>query len=230
MRIHGFNKLTLLDYPQKVACTIFTGHCNFRCPFCQNAGLVLSADHEPVIEEEEVLAVLRKRKGIVDGVCISGGEPTLSPGLKKFIGKIKDMNYLVKLDTNGYRPDILEELIAEGLLDYVAMDIKNCPDKYSETAGIDDLDIRLIRESVSLLMCSSINYEFRTTVVRELHKKADLRKIGQWIKGCRRYYLQTYCESDGVIKPVFSAYSKEQMYAFEDMLREDISEVAVRGI
>ena len=152
MTIHGFQKLTLLDYPGRVACTVFTGGCNFRCPFCQNAGLVLSPDKEPVIEEEEVLAVLKKRQGILEGVCVTGGEPTLQSGLLDFLGKVKELGYSVKLDTNGYRPEVLKELCRAGVIDYIAMDIKNCPQRYAETAGVKNLDMGRIRESVDFLV------------------------------------------------------------------------------
>ncbi|MGI6006994.1 MAG: anaerobic ribonucleoside-triphosphate reductase activating protein [Ruminococcus sp.] len=230
MRIHGFQKLTLLDYPEKVACTLFTGGCNFRCPFCQNAGLVLSPDKEPVIEQEEIFSVLKKRQGILDGVCVTGGEPTLNDDLGAFLGEIKKLDYNVKLDTNGYRPEVLKELYQEGLIDYVAMDIKNCPDKYAETAGLKTVDLEKIRESVDFLINSSLEYEFRTTVCRELHQKADLSAIGKWLKGSRRYYLQAYRSSANVIRPVFSCYTKEQMYQFRNMLRKDIPDTNVRGM
>lgn len=230
MKIHGFNKLTLLDYPGKVACTVFLGQCNFRCPYCQNRGLVVSPEQEAVIPQEEVLAVLKKRQGILDGVCISGGEPTLTPDLAEFIIKIKNLGYLVKLDTNGCRPNVLKKLMNEGLLDYVAMDIKNSPAKYPVTVGVKELDMGLVMESADMLMKGSLDYEFRTTVVRELHHRADLLEIGEWIKGCRRYFLQQYRESEGVIKPVYSAYSQEEMTEFKGMLRELIAEVELRGV
>ena len=230
MTIHGFQKLTLLDYPGRVACTVFTGGCNFRCPFCQNAGLVLSPDKEPVIEEGEVLAVLKKRQGILEGVCVTGGEPTLQSGLLDFLGKVKELGYSVKLDTNGYRPEVLKELCRAGVIDYIAMDIKNCPQRYAETAGVKNLDMGRIRESVDFLVSEAAEYEFRTTVCRELHRKADLMDIGKWLKGSSRYYLQSYRESANVIRPVFTSYSKEQLYQFRNMLRHDLPGTEVRGV
>ena len=161
MVFHGFQKLTLLDYPERVACTLFTGGCNFRCPFCHNAGLVTHID-EGAFSEEEVLAYLKKRKGVLDGVCVTGGEPLLQPGLPRFLERVKEEGYAVKLDTNGSFPARLKELVCGGLVDYVAMDIKNAPEKYAETAGAA---VRLedIRESVSLLLSGAVDYEFRTT-------------------------------------------------------------------
>lgn len=230
MKILGFNKLTLLDYPGKTACTVFLGYCNFRCPFCQNAALVLAPEQQTVIDEEEVLAVLKKRQGILEGVCISGGEPTLSEELEEFIKKVKALGYAVKLDTNGYRPDVLASYMNAGLLDYVAMDIKSSLTNYAQAAGIKDLDTGRITASVELLMESSRDYEFRTTVVRELHQEQDLREIGDWIQGCKQYFLQSYRESPGVIKPVYSAYPPEQMAKFKAMLQEQIAVVELRGI
>lgn len=230
MIVHGFQKLTLLDYPGRVACTVFTGGCNFRCPFCQNAGLVLSPDKEPVIEEEEVLAVLKRRQGILDGICVTGGEPTLQKDLPGFLERVKSLDYDVKLDTNGYHPEVLKELYRAGLIDYVAMDIKNCPQRYAETAGVKNLDMGRIRESVDFLVSEAAEYEFRTTVCRELHRKADLMDIGKWLKGSSRYYLQSYRESANVIRPVFTSYSKEQLYQFRNMLRHDLPETEVRGV
>lgn len=230
MKIHGFQKLTLLDYPGKVACTLFTGGCNFRCPFCQNAGLVLAPEQEPLIDNEEIISVLEKRQGILDGVCVTGGEPTLNDDLPDFLHTVKKLGYLVKLDTNGYRPKVLEYLAKEGLVDYVAMDIKNCPEKYAQTAGLKSLDVEKIRESAEFLMSGSLEYEFRTTVCRELHQKADLLAIGKWLKGCRRYFLQPYQKSANVIRPVFTSYTKEQMHQFEKSLLHDIPETKVRGM
>lgn len=230
MKIHGFQKLTLLDYPGKVACTLFTGGCNFRCPFCQNAGLVLAPEQEPLIDNEEIMSVLEKRQGILDGVCVTGGEPTLNDDLPDFLRTVKKLGYLVKLDTNGYRPEVLKYLAKEGLVDYVAMDIKNCPEKYAQTAGLKSLDVEKIRESAEFLMSGSLEYEFRTTVCRELHQKADLLAIGKWLKGCRRYFLQPYQKSANVIRPVFTSYTKEQMHQFEESLLHDIPETKVRGM
>ena len=196
MLILGLNKTTLLDYPGYVAATVFTGGCNFRCPFCHNKVLVLEPSKGGIISEKEFFAFLKKRKNILKGVCITGGEPTLQADLPDFLARIREMGYRIKLDTNGYKPEILKRLIEKGLLDYVAMDIKNSPEKYAVASGMDnmghDLDLGKIRESVDLLMEGRVEYEFRTTVVRELHTLEDIVKIGEWIRGCRVYFLQKF--------------------------------------
>lgn len=198
MIIGGFQKMTVQDFPGKVACIIFTHGCNFRCPFCHNASLVTQACEE--IKQEEIFAYLNKRKGILDGVCISGGEPFVQGGdLFDFMKKIKEMGFLIKLDTNGYFPDRLKYAIDNGLVDYVAMDIKNCPDKYAMTAGVRKLDIAKIEEGVKILMTSGVDYEFRTTVTAELHTPEDFTKIGEWIKGAKRYYIQNFEYSGNTI-------------------------------
>lgn len=230
VKVHGFNKLTLLDYPGRLACTIFLGNCNFRCPFCHNAGLVLEPENEPVIPIEEILGTLKKRKGILDGVCITGGEPTVHKKLPEFIQQIKKMDYSVKLDTNGTNPQMVQDMVKAGLVDYVAMDIKNAPDKYGETAGIARVDLEAVNETVEFLKSGKVYYEFRTTVTRELHKKEDFLKIRKWLSGSRRYFLQAYKESEQVIHPVYSSYSREQLENFRQLLLEEISQVEIRGI
>lgn len=230
MEIHGFLKTTLLDYPGQVACTVFTGGCNFRCPYCHNSGLVLSPKSLPLISEETVFSHLKKRQGILDGVCITGGEPTLQPDLEDFIRKIKSFGYLVKLDTNGSIPKILKSLCEQKLLDYVAMDIKHTPEHYADVCNNPDFSIEPIQESVSYLLEGHIPYEFRTTVTRELHSIHDFEKIGAWIAGCDAYYLQAYRESDEVIHPVFSSYTKEELEEIRSILRKYISHVEIRGI
>lgn len=230
VKVHGFNKLTLLDYPGRLACTIFLGHCNFRCPFCHNAGLVLEPENEPVIPIEEILGTLKKRKGILDGVCITGGEPTVHKKLPEFIQQIKKMDYSVKLDTNGTNPQMVQDMVKAGLVDYVAMDIKNAPDKYGDTAGIARVDLEAVNETVEFLKSGKVDYEFRTTVTRELHKKEDFLKIRKWLSGSRRYFLQAYKESEQVIHPVYSSYSREQLENFRQLLLEEISQVEIRGI
>lgn len=180
MKIAGLNKTTLLDYPELVAATVFTAGCNFRCPFCHNRDLVMG-EGLAYIPEEEVLAFLEKRRKVLAGVCISGGEPTLQPDLGEFIRKVKRLGYRVKLDTNGYRPEVLRELLAEDLLDYVAMDLKNCKAKYAVTAGRPELELTKIITSVEMIKRSGIPHEFRTTVVKELHTESDLMEIGKWI-------------------------------------------------
>lgn len=230
MQIFGFNKTTLLDFPEHVACTVFTGGCNFRCPFCQNGDLVLHGGSLPVLDEEEVFRVLRKRKGILTGVCVTGGEPTLQRDLDVFLSRVKELGYLVKLDSNGYRPEVLQSLRERGLVDYFAMDIKSSPENYARTAGVKELDMGLIRESVDFIRSCGLDYEFRTTVVRELHSSGDFLSIGEWLKGCKAYFLQSYVESEGVICKEFSSYSKEELEEFVMLLKPYIDNVSLRGV
>ena len=225
MQIFGFNKTTLLDFPEHVACTVFTGGCNFRCPFCQNGDLVLHGGSLPVLDEEEVFGVLRKRKGILTGVCVTGGEPTLQRDLDVFLSRVKELGYLVKLDSNGYRPEVLQSLRERGL-----MDIKSSPENYARTAGVKELDMGLIRESVDFIRSCGLDYEFRTTVVRELHSSGDFLSIGEWLKGCKAYFLQSYVESEGVICKEFSSYSKEELEEFVTLLKPYIDNVSLRGV
>ncbi len=231
MNIHGFQTLTLLDYPGRTAATLFCGGCNFRCPFCQNASLVLHPDTEPLVPFEKILSVLKKRQGLLDGVCITGGEPTLEPELFSLAETIKELGYLIKLDTNGSHPDVVRRLYEAGLLDYAAMDIKSSPEGYSLASGIRSPDLSSIRETASFLMDSGIDYEFRTTVVRELHQAADFSAIADWLSGARRYYLQAYRDSEEILKPgCFSSYSKKELEAFAAILRKKIPLVEIRGI
>ena len=230
MRICGFNKTTLLDYPGKVASTIFLGSCNFRCPFCQNSIWVTAPGEQPDYSQDELLAFLRKRKGILDGVCISGGEPTLSDDLEEFLRKIKELDYAIKLDTNGSRPEIVKHLAKEGLIDKVAMDIKACPDNYMNLTGIEKPDMDSIFETVDFLLQGTLEYEFRTTVVRELHTQQDFEEIAQWLKGAKEYYLQAYKDSDGVLKPGYGSYTFEELQSFQKILQRTILSVGIRGI
>ena len=230
MQICGFNKTTLLDYPGRVAATIFTGCCNFRCPFCQNGDLVLHPGQLPLFDEEEVLRLLQKRKGILTGVCVTGGEPTLQPDLAVFLKKIKEMGYLVKLDTNGYLPQVLEGLAGEGLLDYVAMDVKSSPGHYAAVAGLPGLQMERIFRSVSFLQSSGLPFEFRTTVVKGLHSAEDFLSIGQWLQGPYPYFLQSYQESDGVISPIFESFSRQELEGFRALLLPRIPNTSLRGV
>ena len=230
MRICGFNKTTLLDYPGKVASTIFLGGCNFHCPFCQNSVLVTAPGEQPDYAQEELLAFLQKRKGILDGVCISGGEPTLSDGLEEFIVKIKELGYAVKLDTNGSRPEIVKHLAEAGLIDKVAMDIKACPDNYRNLKGIEKPDMDSIFETADFLLHGKLDYEFRTTVVRELHTQKDFEEIAEWLKGAKEYYLQAYKDSDGVLRPGYGSYTFEELQGFRKILQKTILSVGIRGI
>lgn len=233
MLICGLQKTTLLDFPGHVACTLFTGGCNFRCPFCQNGELVLDPASWPGITEEEVLAFLKKRKGILQGVCITGGEPTLQPDLEDFIKKIREMDYLVKLDTNGYRPEVLRKLLDEGLLDYVAMDVKASRENYAKVAGVPELQIQRIEESVSILLGQDeIPYEFRTTVVKGLHDPKEFEAIGKWLAGAKALFLQSYRESETVLDPktAMEAFAEQELEGMAEMARNYIARVEIRGV
>ena len=229
MIIHGFNKTTLLDYPGKLACSVFTGNCNFRCVFCQNSSLVLEPEKEPTISDREVLDHIKKRKHILQGVCVSGGEPTLDPGLREFLTAVKETGLPVKLDTNGYEPEILRELINDGLIDMVAMDIKSDLDGYAEIAGLDRFDPERIKESAKLIIESGIEYEFRTTVVKEYFTEKTAYGIGEWLKGAKALYLQDFRDSDDVMVPGLHGLDSEKLIQFRDILRQYIEKVEIRG-
>ena len=200
MVIQGLQKLTLLDYPGKVACTIFTAGCNFRCPFCHNASLVIDTYKNQEIPEEELFSFLKKRTGVLDGVCVTGGEPLIQQGIEDLLLKIKELGYAVKLDTNGSFPDKLRRLVEQGLVDYVAMDIKNSQESYGKTIGIEEYDIENVNRSVQYLLRGNVPYEFRTTVVQELHRRSDFESIGRWIEGAQHYYLQQFVDSGDIIR------------------------------
>lgn len=194
MRIGGFQKLTLIDYPGVIATTVFTVGCSFRCPFCHNPELVLRSQFMVNgKQEEEFFAHLAKRQGKLEGVCITGGEPTIQPDIIEFIKKVKALGFLVKLDTNGTRPDVLKKLLDQKLLDFVAMDIKNQLKNYDKTTGVKG-DKKRVKLSVDLIMNSRLPYEFRTTVVPGIHEEKDFLEIAKWIKGAKTYYLQEYRE------------------------------------
>lgn len=228
MYISGIQKLTLLDFPGRLAATVFLGGCNFRCPFCHNASLVLAPGKCEKLREEEFFEFLSSRAGKLSGVCITGGEPTMHKGLKEFIRKIKNMSFAVKLDTNGTNPELVEELISEGLLDYVAMDIKNSPDKYAQTVG-REVDMDKINQTVDLLLSEKVDYEFRTTVVRELHEISDFEAISTWIKGAKRYFLQTFEDSGDLIGSGFSAYSDTETKAILEHILPSIPNAQIRS-
>jgi pyruvate formate lyase activating enzyme len=228
MNIHGLQKMTLLDFPGRVACTVFLGGCDLRCPFCHNAELI-DGTAEPVMDENELLAFLEKRKGLLEGVAFTGGEPTLRRDLPDLLRKIKAMGYPIKLDTNGMHPDRLKAMLDEGLLDYVAMDIKNSPERYARTAGLEEMDLGPVRESVSLLMEGRCEYEFRTTTVAELHDGESFRKIGEWIRGAERYYLQKFTDRETVPFEGFHAPAEEQMIEYRDIVREYVPAAEIRG-
>lgn len=230
MNIHGFYKLTLLDYPEHMACSIFTGGCNFRCPFCHNASLVTHITNDTLLQENDILAYLKTRVGILEGVCVTGGEPTLQPDLKQFLIKIKELGFLIKLDTNGTNPKLLHELIEERLVDYVAMDIKNSRIKYEKTIGIYPFDISPILQSIRIIVDSGIPHEFRTTVVKELHTLDDFIDISTMITGCSHYYLQAFVDSGDLIQNNMSGLSKQEMKELVEKVRVIIPNAEGRGI
>lgn len=229
MRIDGLQTLTLLDYPCKVACTVFTSGCNMRCPFCHNASLVCG-EVPPFMEKEEFFAFLKKRTGVLDGVCVTGGEPLLQEGLIPFLLEVKEKGFTTKLDTNGLLHDRLRAVVEAGAVDYVAMDIKNCKARYAETAGVPGLDLAPIEKSVQFLMEGSVDYEFRTTVVKELHNKADFDEIGRWLKGAKRYFLQSFKDSGDILSPGLSPMEKADLLEIRDRLRAEIPGVELRGV
>lgn len=229
MKINGIQKLTLLDYPGHTACTVFLAGCDLRCPFCHNSELI-SAAAPAVMEEEELFSFLNKRKGILDGVAFTGGEPLLRPELPDVMARIRELGYLVKLDTNGTHPERLAAILAQGLADYVAMDIKNSPERYAETAGVETVDTEKITESISLLTGSTIDYEFRTTVTEQLHDAESFRKIGPWIRGANHYFLQAFADRDTVVYAGFSAPSPEKMQEYADLVRPYVREAGLRGV
>lgn len=219
MRISGLQKLTLLDFPGKVACTVFTGGCNFRCPFCHNASLVLRPNENPEIEFHELMDFLKKRQGMLDGVCITGGEPLMHPDTPELIKAIKELGYLVKLDTNGSYPDALKQIVSSGLVDHVAVDIKNSKESYAKTVGIENYDISGVCESVSFLMEDPVSYTFRTTMAHPLHTEEDMHKIGRWIKGCRRYVLQNFVDSGDLVGEGISALTEQESKSMLEIAR-----------
>lgn len=229
MLIKGLQKTTLLDFPGKVACTVFTGGCNFRCPFCHNAFLVTELDRAPDISESEVLSYISKRKGILDGVCVTGGEPLLQSDILSFLQKIRDIGLLIKLDTNGSRPKILKNAIEAGLVDYIAMDIKNSKTKYALTCGLSDFP-KEVEESADIIMNSGVDYEFRTTVVRELHGAEDILDICEWLCGAKRYFLQGFIDSGNLIGSGFSAYTSDEMKEILSAAQGILPVTSLRGI
>ena len=246
MQIHGFNKTTLLDYPEHIAATVFTGGCNFRCPFCHNGELVLDPGCQPLIPEEEVLSYLKKRQGILQGVCVTGGEPTLQKDLKEFLQKIKELGYPIKLDTNGYMPGVLWDLLQNKLVDYVAMDIKASRENYGTAAGLKNMDLARIEESIGILKSSGIPYEFRTTVVKGIHTVEEFEDIGRWIAGCPAYYLQSYEENENCLYRILQtaesndvkpggadpcgAFSGEELEQMAERARKYVGKVVLRGV
>lgn len=232
MHILGLQKLTLLDYPGTVACTVFTGGCNMRCPFCHNSSLVLpermTGAELPV---EELMSFLRKRQGILEGVAITGGEPLLNPDIAELLHRIKELGYKIKLDTNGTSPELLKSLVGEGLVDRVAMDIKNSPELYPETVGVSGFSIAAVERSKDFLLTGAVDYEFRTTVVRGLHTAESLRGAAQWIAGAKEYYLQQFKDSGELILPEgLGAFDDKQMNELADAVMDIVPAVKLRGL
>lgn len=232
MIFSGYQKLTLLDYPGHLGCTLFTWGCNFRCPFCHNASLVISKEGNPAtqIPLSEIMTSLTSRIGIIEGVCITGGEPTLHKDLPSIIEQIKRLGFQIKLDTNGSNPDMIQYLIQNRLVDYIAMDIKNSIENYANTIGFDSYDLKDVMTSVDLLLTNQVPYEFRTTIVKELHNEVIIHDIGQWIKGASSYYLQQFVDSGDLISSSYHAHSKEQMKVFLQIIQNYIPNSYLRGI
>lgn len=229
MEIFGLEKMSLVDYDGLVAATLFTGSCNFKCGFCHNAALVIDYKTLPPIPETEILDYLNKRRGILDGVCVSGGEPTLQKDLPEFIEKIKKLGYKVKLDTNGTNPEMIKTLFASGLIDYVAMDIKNDRENYAKIIGFDKFDTIKVEKSVDFLMCGGYDYEFRTTLINEYHKADNIKAIGEWIKGAKKYFLQKFKGGDHCIAQNLNPVDDKTALSFIEILKETIPNVKLRG-
>ncbi len=234
MVIAGLQKMTLLDYPGKVACTVFLQGCNFRCPFCHNSDLLGGAAAD-TLSVDDLLAFLQKRKGLLDAVCITGGEPTLQPDLPALIRAIKNLGYAVKLDTNGSRPAVLKALVEDQLLDYVAMDVKNAPARYAETVGVPTFDATSVEESLIFLLAGNVPYELRTTVVEELHTETDLEEIGHWLTRldpthkAAHFFLQAFVDRDSVLQSGLHAPSEAQLQALRDRIAPFVENAAIRG-
>ena len=229
MTIHGIAKMTLLDFPGHVACTLFLPGCDFRCPFCHNFDLATGKSEE-VMSEDELLAFLKGRTGLLDGVAITGGEPLLHRDLPDLLSKIRELGYLTKIDTNGYHPEALEKIISSGLCDYVAMDVKNSPAKYAETCGVGTVDLSRIEKSIEILKGAPVDSEFRTTVTAELHTAEDIAQIGKMIRGAKKYFLQAFVDRDTVPFEGVSAPPRETMSEYLAIARKYVPDAALRGI
>lgn len=229
MLILGLQKTTLLDYPGHLACTIFTGGCDLRCPFCHNKDLVFVSDSCSRISEEEIFSFLEKRKNTLQGVCITGGEPTLQKALPDFIKKIKALGLSVKLDTNGFHPEVLDSLICNNLIDYVAIDIKNSPEKYDITVGVP-CDIDKLNQSINILKNSNLDYEFRTTIVKEFHTAADIVTISKWISFAPHFYLQSFKDSGNIIGNNLHAHDEATLNQFYELALKYNPNIKIRGV
>ena len=221
--------MTLLDFPGCVACTVFLGGCDFRCPFCHNFELI-DGTAQPVMTDDDLIAFLETKKGLIDGVAITGGEPCLHADLPQLIERIHGAGFRVKLDTNGYHPEMLKKILEQGIVEYVAMDIKNSPEKYALTCGVDEINMELIKQSRDLLMNGKIEYEFRTTVIRELHEKEDFEKIGEFIKGAKHYFLQRFTDRDSVPYGNLTARTDDVMCEFAAISKQFVPNTNLRGV
>ena len=229
MKIHGLQKMTLRDFPGRVACTVFLGQCDFRCPFCHNFELV-DGSAPALMEEDQLFDFLKKRQGLLDGVAVTGGEPCLHKDLPDLLEKIKGMGYAVKLDTNGNHPELLQRILDKKLADYVAVDIKNSPAKYAFTIGRPEFDLSRVLESVSMLMSGDTDYEFRTTVVREFHEDEDFEEIGKMIAGARRYFLQCFTDRESVPYGNLHAPSPQDLERYASIVRAYVADTRLRGV
>lgn len=229
MKINGYERFSMVDYEGKICCTVFTGGCNLRCPFCHNGALVVGDVKSNQIDDGEVFEYLKKRKGLVDAVSITGGEATLQPDLADFIIRVRALGYLVKLDTNGLRPDVLKSLLDQKLVDYVAMDIKNSPEKYAMTVGLKSVDLDKINESMRIIRESGVDHEYRTTVIEEFHTAEDMGKIADWISGANAYFIQKYKDSEGCISHGYHEVSKEKALDFAKLFEGKVGRVGLRG-
>ena len=219
----------MVDFDGKIACTVFTGGCNFRCPFCHNAPLVVGNLKSQQIDESEVFDYLQKRKGLVDAVCVTGGEPTLQPDLCDFLAKVRSMGYATKLDTNGLRPDVLKAVLDDKLVDYVATDVKNSPEKYAHTVGVQNVDMSKILNSIQLLKDSGIDFEFRTTLIKEFHTSDDVQKIAYLVSGAPRYFMQKYNDNDGCIAHGYTPVPKAEAESYKAFFADKVGIVSLRG-
>lgn len=229
MTIQGLKKFSLLDYPGRTACTIYTAGCNFRCPYCYNASLVIDTYKNKEIPLEDVYDFLRRCQGVLEGVCLTGGEPLIQHGVEEFLSRVKERGYQVRLETNGSFPDKLKKIVTAGLVDYVAMDIKNSQESYGKTVGIEGYNVENVHRSVQYLLNGEVDYEFCTTVVLELHQRSDFESIGRWLRGARRYYLQPFVNSDDLIRDGLHRYNDSIMHQALEIVQRNIPAARLRG-
>src|SRR3989338_2529792 len=230
--INGIQKTSLIDFPGKICCTLFLGECQLRCGYCYNVDLVLNSRKLQKIDDDEVISFLEKKKKYLEGVCITGGEPTLYPDLDELCKKIKRMGYAIKLDTNGLNPEKVKELCDKKLLDYIAMDVKASKENYEKVVGVK-IDLSKIEETIKFLINGEVDYEFRTTVVPTQFDEKEAEEIGKWIKGAKRYLLQQFRPTKTHINPKFSKiepYSAEQLKTFKKIAERYVQNVGIRGL